>query len=271
MEQAMIHSKKVVLVALAAGLFGCEATDGFEREPGIRVQQHKQFTCVTDAVQQLTDIKAVEGTANDSLAVAPTKEACRFDLVYRTPGRSAKISGDKPGGYLMAVGGQAGNGQRIVCASNIDHKRASKLNGNRAEHQIRGVSIECASYDGSRWSPMRKIVDGGSKWAGWVLSVRPSSTGSRYLMRYTRDFSFQFMNVGDVGRPETDGIYDVFLEIGPNGPEVVREQRYSNLTSPPETIGSQPWEPTIDDINRHPGLAPDNGRCPAPGGCPVIK
>ena len=264
----------LAVIGLSMLTTGCEASDGEKREEteiDTTIQRFKQFTCDTNAVPGVAPINDVDGTQGDQLAIEPSGE-CQFNLLYTSPTAGVtRLNSDKPGGYLIAVAGQAQTGQRIVCATNIVHERTpkAKVSGGEVDHQIKKAYIECASFDGAKWSPMKKIVDGGKEWAAWALSVKPATNGGRYQLRYTRDFSFQFMNIGDKGRPAGDGVYDVFLEIGPDGPKITRTQRYSELTSPEESTAVGAWVPTQAEIDEYaPHIRVDNGRCPPPGGCP---
>ena len=267
-----------IVVALAAAAGGCDAAtapppDKRGAAPPLEttIERHKEFTCVRDGIQGITDINDVDGRDGDVLAIEPTGTDCKFSLLYK-PGGGGVVKLADEGGYLIAVGGVAGNGQAIVCASNIAHRPAEDGKSdvpNEFPHQIEEVFIECTSFDGNAWSPMVRVVEGGSEWAGWVLSLKPASDSGRYQLRYTRDFSFQFMNIGDNGRPTDDGIYDVFLEITPQGPGIVRAQKVSELTNPPGAATSEGWEPTQAELAEHaPYFRPNTGRCPAPNGCP---
>jgi hypothetical protein len=49
-------------------------------------------------------------------------------------------------------------------------------------------------------------------WAAWGREFKPHPTrANAYVLEWAYDFTFQFFNMSDNGRPSTDGLYETVL------------------------------------------------------------
>jgi hypothetical protein len=202
-------------------------------EPTIAVV--REFTCDPLGVLPEQPVAQVAGTAGDELVIVQTESPCQFHLVYRSASSGDTTLSAAPAGYLLAAGAD-----RVICASPILHH--AELD---EAHVTDAVPLDCALRSTAGvWQPMQRIVDPGGAWAAWVNSVERNDDDT-YTVEYMRDFSFQFANVGNLGRPAEDGIYEQTLEIV--GDSLV-------AAAPPIKVTSNFTNPTYED--------------PTPG-CPV--
>lgn len=172
-------------------------------EPVISVV--RRFTCSPQAIQPSGEPIADVAGSGGELVIKSTLLPCQFDLVYRSSGGVETTLSASASGYLFAAAAD-----RVACASPIEHH--PELPGS-ATHVIDAVPIDCSLRStAGTWLPMQRLVNPGTSWAAWISSVSRVSATS-YTIRYKRDFSFQFMNVGNLGRPATDGVYDQAVAI----------------------------------------------------------
>ena len=258
-----------IVVAAAVLSAGCATTAPPPKretsEPP--VERYKRFECVDSPDTSLRNIARVGGTAGDSIAIRPTGQPCDFELVYRSAsGVDVRLGGS--GGYLLAAGKLFVDGTALVCASNVAHDIDPDA-PQSSRRIIESVAIECTSYDGTRWAPLRAVAGGGTEWAAWVASIGGDSAIGHYRLRYTRDFSFQVLNTGDRGRPDTDGTYDAFFTWGSGGLEVASTQMVADQVTPAGAFRGREWTPNDEQIASYAGVFPSPGRCAAPSGCPT--
>ena len=168
---------------------------------------------------QLSDIDGGSGV----VALRPAAEPCTFDLVYAEDDAEAVLSAT-PGGYLLSMGAEA-DAQRVVCASRIEHRVTDDggqpdVTGDRVQRETTGVALQCAAWTDGAWGPLQTLIEPSLDWAPWVLGVEARGEGA-FRVRYDRDFSFQFMNLTQAGRPAEDGTYAIDMRIGADGLMVV--------------------------------------------------
>lgn len=230
---------------------------------GQTVKVHKQFKCYKDAVKGTVAINDVEGLPGAAIAIKATDAPCQFDLLYQDKGKDEVLS-NKPGGYLVTAGGVSTSGEAVVCATNVDHGPAS--GGAATTHGIRAARLECTIKRKAGWTALTSLVDGGADWAAWVQEI--TASGSTIKVTYVRDFSFQFANISDNGRPSTDGIYSITLQGSGSSLTASKPTKVSDKTVDPKDISQQPWEPTAAELKElSPWVKKDEGSCPPPNGC----
>ena len=227
----------------------------------------KEFFCYEKAVAATQPIAAVRGLSGAELAIRPTDKPCVFDLLFVADGKSEVLS-SSPSGYLLAGAGVTPSGETVVCASNVVHAPYNDAGG----HAILGVRLECAVKRDGAWGAMTTLVDGGESWAPWIADIQatPDKPGV-FKAIYKRDFTFQFLNLTDDGRPKTDGLYEVAFTRGDDGRiEPGAITKLSDKTNGKAKVTQEPWNPTAKELEE---LAPyvkrDKGRCPPPKGCPA--
>ena len=176
------------------------------------------------------------------LAIQPAGDPCKFDLVLYAPGYDGVLLSAEPSGYLFGFATPTADGV-AVCASRIDHADTD------AGHQMQRVTIECG-LQGPAPIPLTPVVSADKDdWAAWILGLEPSNSG--VTLAYARDFSFQFMNLKDAGRPAEDGWYKVELTSG-DGWTVAEPTKTSASVNPfaqPSASSSvEGWHPTAEEI-----------------------
>jgi hypothetical protein len=164
---------------------------------------------------QLIDVANGAGTIGIDL----TDDPCMFDLVYREGEQMQRLSAS-PAGYLLAAGVENA-GTRVICASRIEHQAADDggepdEEGMHLQRETTGVGLECFTWRNGAWSAPQVVIEPNLDFAPWVNAVDALDGGS-FQVRYDRDFSFQFLNLTDAGRPEEDGSYTVTLRLGDDG------------------------------------------------------
>ncbi len=208
----------------AASLSDAVAPDDAAPRPdaGPPIVARRLLTWVCDAAfaEQATpsalELAPVAGDGG-AVAIDPTAEACQFHLVHHEAGAEARLT-DRPGGYLLAAG-VADGAARVVCASRIEHRAApGPAAGAKTLRETLGVTLECARGEAGAFGPLQPVLPASPDWAPWIASIEtlPAQPG-RYRLTYERDFSFQFLNLTDAGRPATDGTYTVDFGFAADG------------------------------------------------------
>ena len=211
-----------------------------------------EFTCTPNGVSAEQAVAGVAGTSNDQLVIRQTAAPCQYDLLYRTASGVDTVLSSQPSGYLLAAGSD-----RIVCASPIAHH---PLTTGAETHVIDAVPLDCALRSTSgTWLPMQHVVNPVG-WAAWINSVSRVDADT-YTVEYMHDFSYQFANIGNAGRPASDGIYQQTLEIAGNtlvvsgAPVLVG----SNFTAPHMEDPTPGCPPGLIDPNNPACIEPDAG------------
>lgn len=175
----------------------------------------REFTCVPPSSNDDDVLFSLEGRSTESVAIRPQGSNCQFALILKRPSRDLVLT-NRPGGYLLGVSdGQPGRG--ALCVSNIVHgidTAASNVASTSMAHRIQRVDLECSvELAADQWSPLFTIVQGGSDFAAWPSWVTFDDSRKQWVAGWVRDFSFQFLNISDRGRPETDGVYETSFTI----------------------------------------------------------
>jgi hypothetical protein len=221
----------------------------------------------------------VTGLEGAFLSLRKTDEPCVFDLVFQGPGGTETVLSNEPSGYLFSAAMQIDGGDVIVCANAIQH-RAHETNS--TARIIERVSILCTrSHEGS-WTPMVPVVTPDGPWAAWLHaqsfgdpSAIPGDDGiDQFPILFARDFSFQFLNTVDTGRPGTDGYYRQNLDLsGGNIARLGTAVRVMSIGegSVPAPDSDAVWEPTEAEIAEFEAFIdelPDPPDEPMEGGAP---
>jgi len=216
-----------------------------------------EFTCLANAVSDSLTVANLEGAANEALIIRPNGAPCQFDLLHRTDTTETLLS-DAPGGYLLAVALRSPSGVRVACASDVDH-RATADSGQR---HIEAVPIRCwAGTDSFTASVVAVAPD--SAWAAWPreLKVHPTLSGV-WVLTWARDFSFQFFNMSDQGRPATDGVYETLLTWDGATLSAGATNQLSATSNPFEGGEMVDWVPTEAEVAALGDLLPSGeGTC----------
>ncbi len=217
-------------------------------DPAPPIELIREFQCVPNAVSTVTDIADVQGLPGAVISIAPTEEDCLFELAFRdAAGVSASLSKGTPGGYLLAVGGVTPGGDLMVCASNIQHSRTYPATDSGAPHERRidRVTVECATRSSGTWSPLQPIVEADGPWAAWVVGIEASdSRASAFRVLWIHDFSYQFLNLSNKGRPAEDGLYATTFVRTSDGDVIVEAAQRVSDVIPKGSAEHEPWTPT---------------------------
>jgi hypothetical protein len=101
-----------------------------------------------------------------------------------------------------------------------------------------------------------------SQYAAWVDSITPvGDTQDQWSVGWKRDFSFQFLNISDAGRPPSDGAYATAL--GFDGEVLVAgvtTKLSDSILGEPPTASA--WSPSVEERGMLDGLFDiQNGPC----------
>ncbi len=270
-----MRDSTLILLAAALALAGCSSTPnpttpdrGAPRPDagmGRLVSPVREFRCRADAITKLTTVAKVEGS-DAEIAIKPDGVDCVYQLVYRS-GQSEQVLSTQPSGYLIAAGSRVGD-RTIVCASRIDHSPDPQ--GSAGARLINSVTVECAAHRAGSWGPLLTVVNAPSaEWAAWVVGAAPVADSASFELGYVRDFSFQFLNLANRGRPPTDGIYTTRFTLD-SAVAIESSVQTSTEVTPAKLVKQEPWEPSAEQKSRfgkYMGFG--EGSCAAPTGCPT--
>jgi hypothetical protein len=228
------------------------------------VEVYRKFSC--ESVGDEMVVADVENEPGAQVVIKPTADPCTYHLVYReSAGDETTLSMD-PAGYLQTIA-ILHDGLVLVCVNRIDH---TPLDDGSNLHYIDGASIACAVKADGAWSALTPVVVPKGEWAAWVKDLNPVPDKSGvYTLRFAHDFSYQFMNMSDSGRPEDDGLYDVTLDLGADGVSASDAVKVADKQNPFLDGEAGSWEPTEEEqeemseyIDFSEGDCPDG--CPEP-------
>jgi len=224
------------------------------------VEVLRQFSCLEDAVGAQMTLAQVGGSPSEALIIRPsTGSPCQFTFSHRGPSGERLLS--NRGGYLITASARFSSGALLVCAANVAHHPVGD-----GVHAVDDVPIECAFETTAGWTSFTQVIFPSGAWAAWPRSVREDG-GGWYTLTYVRDFSFQFANLSDGGRPATDGVYEVSLR--PSGGRILfgAPIKVSSDTNPLAAGQAGMWEPTDAEREAHGDLIDFSGLdgCDLPG------
>jgi hypothetical protein len=204
----------VVLIALAAG---CQSAG--TSTTAAAVTSGHEFTCDTGAVTGDTVLREL-GAGAGALVLRPTGDPCRYHLLHRgSDGNDHMLSG-QPAMYFVVAAvtvASATGPSTVVCATALEHHAvdAASTTAHRVRRTITGAALVCAAQRDGQWSATRTLVDGGDGFAAWAYDVEAAPSG-RFLVRWVRDSTFEYLHLANAGRPSTDGVYETTFELGPD-------------------------------------------------------
>ena len=246
-----------------------EATGEIEHLPAgeeLPANLVKTFNCLPKQVGDEMVMAKVKGQDGDQIVIRPSgTEACHYDLIYRSvDGAEHVLSGTDPSGYLFTITQQSAGDLILVCVNNIQHH---PLDG--AVHEIDEVAIDCAARVNGAWTPLQAVVTPDGPWAAWIRSITPDEFDfNRFRVTFAHDFSYQFMNLTDNGRPEDDGLYEVVLDVTSDGIKTNEEAIVAETLNPLAGGQFSGWNPTPqEEIDYAEFMTMGDGPCP--NGCPI--
>lgn len=187
-----------------------------EAAPGREgLQVVREFTCVPPASSADDVLFVIDGRPEESVAIRPSGGNCQFELVLKRSSSDVLLT-QKPGGYLVGVSTGA-PGRGAVCVSNIIHgldTAAPNVALADKAHRIERVTLECAvEWSDNEWTSLSTIVEGSNDFAAWPSYVAFNEETKQFKVGWVRDFSFQFLNISDRGRPSSDGLYETVFSV----------------------------------------------------------
>ena len=208
--------------------------------------KNQLFQCDPSVVGAELEIGDAAGPG--TVVVRPAADACDYDLFYIDALGETQLN-TSAAGFLTASAAQSEAGELVVCATRIDHHvdPSAVLGPNDDEalalHAMDQVALECSRRDSfGLWSGPELIVSPGDAWAAWLQEVRVDDQGAVHV-DYTRDSTFQFLNLTNNGRPAEDGVYSAVLTndgLGVANTETVREDVHDGGEI-------ERWEPTDEE------------------------
>ncbi len=235
-------------------------------EPGRELPANvvREFACTPEGVGDELVVGKVAGTIGDVVVIRPAvRDECRYDLIYKAAtGEEQVLSGGVHSGYLLTLAAAFPDGRAVVCTNDVRH---SAVGG--SQRFMDEIVIVCTTRRaGSAWTPLRDVIVPDEQWAAWVRGLDQRDDGT-ITLRYTRDFSFQFMNLTDEGRPAEDGVYEVELLTTETGVTASDAVKLSDTTNPlKEGTLMKEWTPTAEEEEVM-GEFVTFGDGPCPHGC----
>lgn len=240
----MNHPTELLSVLLVLATVGCapaplppEDFDQLQRPLERPIGDvHRDVTFECDPAMDGTTVAWAADDGSSRVHLETTSQACRFHLVFERDGMRERIS-TAAGGYLLPVAAFRPDGDGVVCASDVVHRQVSG-----SAHEIRRVQLSCAWRLGGVWTPLTPILEP-LEWAPWprAITLHPDDT---LELVYVHDFSFQFFNINDAGRPETDGTYALRYDLRTQ--TVLDDTQQSTRVT--EEAFQAPWEPSPERI-----------------------
>jgi hypothetical protein len=214
------------------------------------------FDCTMDGVDDAVPMGTVADLEGAFFSLRPADGPCSFDLVFNDGAGVQTVISQSPAGYLFPAGKRLPSGDVVACVNVIQHQAREPESTQR---HIQRVSIACTRQTAGTWDPMVPIVVPDGPWAAWLHpksfgnpAAIPGDDGNdQFPVMYARDFSFQFLNTIDTGRPGTDGYYRQNLELrdgrlGRLGPAERVTSIGEGSVGPENADGT--WEPTEAEI-----------------------
>ncbi len=224
----------------------------------LEVQVHKGFTCAPAGVGSEMKVADVEGAPGEELLIKPAGTDCRFHLVYRAGNQESAVS-TEAGGYLVAVAKRFADGVRVLCASEVAHHAG----GTGALREVDSVPVRCWASASTSFSVSTLAVPPATDWAAWVRELKPHPTRTNaYVLEWAHDFTFQFFNMSDNGRPSTDGLYETVLVWSGTSLTPEPAAKTSARLNPYDGQVTQSWTPTPEEVSEFGGFIPFNGESP---------
>lgn len=222
----------------------------------IPVTLERGFVCLDEGVGSEMVLAEVAGLEGEQVVIVSQGD-CQYDLLYRSTGGD-KILSSAPGGYILAEATHLlATTTTTVCASNAHHV------ANGDERLVETVSIQCwARGSDGEFAALPDAVPPSGDYAAWVDSLVPDEANEgQFVLTWLHDFSFQFLNVSDEGRPETDGTYTTQLSFDGSALTAVATAQLS-----PSVLGEAPevseWIPTDEERQLAGGIFDiDDGEC----------
>jgi hypothetical protein len=223
-------------------VYRADGPPGPYSEPPLEVV--REFTCRPENVPTETIFEDVEGTANEHLAIVPQGDLCNYQLVYKIDAQTSTLS-TEPSGYVLGAATRFSDGARVVCSSALEHHEFGAQGRFR---QIDRVPIRCWASSTTTFGAPLVAVAGSPDYAAWVRKLSPHPTRSgAYVLEWSHDFSFQFFNMSDNGRPATDGVYETVLTF--DGTTLAAEPavKTSDRTNPMAGGTYEPFTPSDEE------------------------
>ncbi len=226
----------------------------------------RTFDCVPEGVGAELALTEVIGDPGAVVAIRPSAASeCQYDVFYkRKDGTEQKLS-QRPSGYIFAAGLRTADGTTVVCINDLAHRAEG---GRRF---VDTVKIECSVGTRDTFTPLTPVVVPDGAWAAWIRTLAAKDgEGQTFSLRYVRDFSFQFFNLSDNGRPATDGVYEATLKVDGRGGLSTGGNaiKVETRTNPLAEMPVEQWAPTEAEKSELEGII-DFSDGPCPEGCPV--
>lgn len=222
----------------------------------LEVKVQRGFTCSPAAVGAAMKVADVEDAPGEELIIKPAVLGCRFNLLHRTGAQESAVSAQS-GGYLVAVARRFADGVRVICASEVNHHAV----GTGALREVDSVPVRCWASASTSFTVSTEAVPPAADWAAWVRELKPHPTrANAYVLEWAHDFTFQFFNMSDNGRPSTDGLYETVLVWDGTSLTAEPEMKVSPRLNPYDGQATRPWTPTPEEVNELGGFIPFDGR-----------
>lgn len=257
-----MNARQALFIAVVAFSLGCPSTSSTpdvdeKPKPSVYYQEAppeadenevpvtvvREFICDPEAVGSQMPVADTVGAPGEGVVIEPGAAPCSFTLVYQA-GASRSVLSSAPSGFLLTAARKFSDGVRAVCASEVVHRDVGS-----GRREVDEVLLHCWTSATASFTATTVAVKPDGAWAAWIhgLEPIPGRTGAFYAL-WARDFSFQFMNMSDQGRPETDGIYRTELFFDGGALTVGATTKVSSRTNPFAGTTARPWVPTPEDL-----------------------
>jgi hypothetical protein len=224
----------------------------------LEVEVQRGFTCNPAAVGPAMKVADVEGAPGEELVIKPAGADCRFHLVHRTGEQESAVSA-QGAGYLVAVARRFADGVRVICASEVEHHAG----GTGALREVDSVPVRCWASASTSFSVSTVAVPPATDWAAWVRELKPHPTrANAYVLEWAHDFTFQFFNMSDKGRPSTDGLYETVLVWSGTSLTPEPAAKTGARLNPYDGQATRPWTPTPEEMSEFGSFIPFDGGSP---------
>ena len=248
-------------------------------EPDSALQLDRTFDCFPEGVRDGAPVGQVAGLEGAFLSLRTASPTCQFDLVFHGSDGAQTVISDAPDGYFFAAARRLPSGDVVACVTAIQHRAHDAAEP--AKRFIERTRIRCARQIGDDWMPMVDLISPDGPWAAWLdpetfgdSAAIPGDDGrGQFALLYARDFSFQFLNTVNTGRPGEDGMYRQDLDLSDGGLTALGAPvRVGDISANvPTDEDASDWTPTEEEIAEFEafvdGLPPEPD-APAEGGAP---
>ena len=258
------------------GLACTQAGQCAEAPADIPLTAVKAFICSHDGSTAdvfLGELLKMSGEKVSDLKLRASEVECKFRLVEGN-GPNATLINSEPMAPALVEGRVFADSTAILCFSDVQHEQPEQVKNDPSlprVHLITGVVLACVGRVDGVWGEVASLMDTQETWAGWIKGLEPHPDDAGALvLTYARDFTFNFLNYANAGRPESDGTYQLVVRLAESGKVEADAApiKISDKVAETDEVELGEYAPTAEEREEFGEFLAKEGDCPPPNGCP---